>query len=150
MKNDLKNAAGEKVLEILLTKAGEFQLPKSIVDSETEREFTKIANQLVRSQEDVAKFKTEKEKHLEAAKKEAEKSLRRFFVIRKIAESEKIEVSKNEFDAQIKSMSSYFGYKEKDVIKAIQRNGAIGEIHSDLLTGKVLDFIVKNAEIKEV
>ena len=47
-------------------------------------------------------------------------------------------------------MSSYFGYKEKDVVKAIRRNGAIGEIHADLLTGKVLDFIVDKADIKEV
>lgn len=148
--NDRKNAAREKILDILISKAGEFELPKSIVDGETEREFTKIANQLVRSEEDVEKFKAEKEKHLEAAKKEAEKSLRRFFIIRKIADAEKIDVSKNEFDAQIKSMSSYFGYKEKDVIKAIQRNGAIGEIHADLLTGKVLDFIVEKAQIKEV
>lgn len=150
IENDRKNAAREKVLDLLLAKAGAFDLPKSIVEGETEREFTKLANQLVRSEADVEKFKAEKEKHLETAKAEAEKSLRRFFVIRKIAETEKIEVSKNEFDAQIKSMSSYFGYKEKDVVKAIRRNGAIGEIHADLLTGKVLDFIVDKADIKEV
>lgn len=150
IENDRKNAAREKVLDLLLAKAGAFDLPKSIVEGEMEREFTKLANQLVRSEADVEKFKAEKEKHLETAKAEAEKSLRRFFVIRKIAETEKIEVSKNEFDAQIKSMSSYFGYKEKDVVKAIRRNGAIGEIHADLLTGKVLDFIVDKADIKEV
>ena len=134
IENDRKNAAREKVLDLLLAKAGAFDLPKSIVEGETEREFTKLANQLVRSEADVEKFKAEKEKHLETA----------------IAEAEKIEVSKNEFDAQIKSMSSYFGYKEKDVVKAIRRNGAIGEIHADLLTGKVLDFIVDKADIKEV
>ena len=150
IENDRRNAAREKVLDLLLGKAGAFDLPKSIVEGETEREFTKLANQLVRSEADVEKFKAEKEKHLETAKAEAEKNLRRFFVVRKIAEAEKIEVSKNEFDAQIKSMSSYFGYKEKDVIKAIRRNGAIGEIHADLLTGKVLDFIVDKADIKEV
>ena len=60
------------------------------------------------------------------------------------------EVSKEEFDTQIKQMSSYFGYKEKDMLKAIRQNGAIGEIHADLLTGKVLDHIVATAEIKEV
>ena len=47
-------------------------------------------------------------------------------------------------------MSSYFGYKEKDMLNAIRRNGAIGEIHADLLTGKVLDHIVSTADIKEV
>ena len=47
-------------------------------------------------------------------------------------------------------MSAYFGYKEKDLLKAIRGNGAIGEIHADLLTGKVLDSIVKTAELKEV
>ena len=133
-----------------MEKAGDFTLPKSILDGETEREFTKLANQLVRSEADVEKFKSEKDKHLEEAKKEAEKNLKRFFVIKKIATAEKVEVSKNEFDNQIKQMSSYFGYKEKDVLKAIQRNGAIGEIHADLLTGKVLDHIVATADIKEI
>lgn len=147
---DRKNAAREKVLDILMANVGEITLPKSILDGETEREFSKIANQLVRSEEDVEKFKAEKDKHLEDAKKAAEKSLKQFFVIRKIAEAEKIEVSKDEFDAQIKQMSAYFGYKEKDLLKAIRGNGAIGEIHADLLTGKVLDSIVKTAELKEV
>ena len=147
---DRKNAAREKVLDILMANVGEIPLPKSILDGETEREFSKIANQLVRSEEDVEKFKAEKDKHLEDAKKAAEKSLKQFFVIRKIAEAEKIEVSKDEFDAQIKQMSAYFGYKEKDLLKAIRGNGAIGEIHADLLTGKVLDSIVKTAELKEV
>ena len=133
-----------------MANVGEITLPKSILDGETEREFSKIANQLVRSEEDVEKFKAEKDKHLEDAKKAAEKSLKQFFVIRKIAEAEKIEVSKDEFDAQIKQMSAYFGYKEKDLLKAIRGNGAIGEIHADLLTGKVLDSIVKTAELKEV
>ena len=150
IESDRKNAAREKVLDILMEKAGDFTLPKSILDGETEREFTKLANQLVRSEADVEKFKSEKDKHLEEAKKEAEKNLKRFFVIKKIATAEKVEVSKNEFDNQIKQMSSYFGYKEKDVLKAIQRNGAIGEIHADLLTGKVLDHIVATADIKEI
>ena len=150
IKNDRKNAAREKVLDILMEKVGEIALPKSILEGETEREFSKIANQLVRSEADVEKFKAEKEKHLADAKKEAEKSLKRFFVVRKIADAEKLEVSKEEFDTQIKQMSSYFGYKEKDMLKAIRQNGAIGEIHADLLTGKVLDHIVATAEIKEV
>lgn len=150
IETDRKNAAREKVLNILMEKVGEITLPKSILDGETEREFTKIANQLVRSEADVESFKAEKEKHLEEAKKEAEKNLKRFFVIKKIATAENVEVSKAEFDTQIKQMSSYFGYKEKDVLKAIQRNGAIGEIHADLLTGKVLDSIVATADIKEV
>ena len=150
IKNDRKNAAREKVLDILMEKVGEIALPKSILEGETEREFSKIANQLVRSEADVEKFKAEKEKHLADAKKEAEKSLKRFFVVRKIADAEKLEVSKKEFDTQIKQMSSYFGYKEKDMLKAIRQNGAIGEIHADLLTGKVLDHIVATAEIKEV
>lgn len=148
--NDRKNAAGEKVMEQLIAAVGAFALPKSIVDGETEREFSKLANQMVRSEEDVEKFKAEKEKHLATAKENAEKNLRRFFLVRKIAELEKIEVSKAEFDAQIKQMCAYFGYKEKDLLKTIQQNGAIGEIHADILTGKVLEFIVKSAAVTEI
>ena len=145
IENDRKNAAREKILDLLLGKAGAFDLPKSIVEGETEREFTKLANQLVRSEADVEKFKAEKEKHLEEAKRLAEEYLRKFFILRRIARDEKVEVSRAELDEQIHAMSHYMGYKEADVRKMLERNGGMAEIQADILMSKTLDAVAAAA-----
>ena len=72
--------------------------------------------------------------------------MKKFFILRKIANAEKITVSEEEVDMQIRQMSSYLGYKEKDVRKMLDRNGAYSEIQSDILMAKVVDFIADQAK----
>ena len=51
-----------------------------------------------------------------------------------------------EVDTQIRNMSAYLGYKEKDVRKMLSDNGGYGEIQADILMGKVIDFIASQAK----
>lgn len=136
-----------KILEVLMNTVPEFKLPAGVLNSTTEKEFSRIAEKVVRSESDVEKFKSERDQHLESAKKAAETYLRRFFVLRKIARAESITVDPAEIDQQISNMSSYLGYKEKEVRKMLERNGGIGEIQADMLMGKVLDFISEKVKV---
>ena len=43
-------------------------------------------------------------------------------------------------------MSSYLGYKEKDVRKMLGENGGYEEIQADILMGKVIDFIASQVK----
>ena len=142
-----KAGVKDKALETILTLTPDFQFPKSIFNSYTEREFTKIAEQTVKSEADVEKFKQEKEKHLEEARNAATKQLKKFFILRKIADAENIKVEQHEIDSQIQGMSTYYGYKERDVRKALDRNGGMGEMHADILMSKVLDLVAEKAQI---
>ncbi len=145
--NERKSGLKDKALETVLTLTPDFQFPKSIFNSYTEREFTKIAERSVKSEADVEKFKQEKEKHLEEARNAATKQLKRFFILRKIADIEGVKVEQHEVDSQIQGMSAYYGYKEKDVRKALDRNGGMGEMHSEILMSKVLDLIADKAQV---
>ena len=140
-----KEALRTKALEYLLEKTEAFPLPKGVLASTTEREFSRIAERLVRKEEDVEKFKAEKEKHLEEAKRLAEEYLRKFFILRRIARDEKVEVSRAELDEQIHAMSHYMGYKEADVRKMLERNGGMAEIQADILMSKTLDAVAAAA-----
>ncbi len=148
--NELEQAKKQKVKakvsEILLGAVADFDLPKGLLSMTTQREFSRIAEQLVRKEEDVEAFKSEKEKHLENAKTEASQKLKKLFVLRKIAEAEKITVSQEEVDLQIRQMSAYLGYKEKDVRKMLENNGGYNEIQSDILMDKVIDFVASQAK----
>ena len=136
----------EKAAEQVISKVADFEIPKGVLSMATQREFSRIADQLVRKEEDVEKFKAEKDKHLEDAKKAATARMKRFFILRKIAKAENITVSEEETDMQIRQMSAYLGYKEKDVRKMLDSNGGYSEIQSDILMSKVVGFIADQAK----
>ena len=136
----------EKAAEQVISKVADFEMPKGVLGMATQREFSRIADQLVRKEEDVEKFKAEKDKHLEDAKKAATARMKRFFILRKIAHAENITVSDEEVDMQIRQMSAYLGYKEKEVRKMLDNNGGYSEIQSDILMSKVVGFIAEQAK----
>ena len=136
----------EKVADMVVSAVPDFEMPKGVLGMASQREFSRIADQLVRQEEDVEKFKAEKDKHLEDAKKAAETKMKKFFILRKIANQENITVSQDEVDLQIRQMSAYLGYKEKDIRKMLDSNGGYSEIQSDILMGKVIAFIADQAK----
>ncbi len=148
--NELEQAKKQQVkakaAEILLGAVPDFELPKGLLSMSTQREFSRIAEQLVHKEEDVEAFKSDKEKHLEKARAEASKKLKKMFVLRKIAAAENITVSQEEVDLQIRHMSAYLGYKEKEVRKMLESNGGYSEIQSDILMDKVIDFVASQAK----
>ena len=136
-----KEKGKEKALEMILKETAEFPLPKDVQTSTEQREFSRIAESLVRSEKDVEAFKADSDKHMEEAKKNAVAYLRKFFILRAIAKKESISVSAAEVDAQIKGMSAYMGYKEEDIRKMLDRNGGTAELQADILMSKVLEFV---------
>ena len=141
-----KEAKKQQALEQLLPAIEAVELPKGLLANTVQREFQRIAERLVRSEQDVETFKADREKHMEEAQAEADKYLRKFFILRKVANVEKIFVSEEEVDAQIKGMCAYMGYKEADVRKMLSRNGGTAELQSDILMNKALEAVVNAAE----
>ena len=141
-----KEAKKQQALEQLLPAIEAVELPKGLLANTVQREFQRIAERLVRSEQDVETFKADREKHMEEAQAEADKYLRKFFILRKVANVEQIFVSEEEVDAQIKGMCAYMGYKEADVRKMLSRNGGTAELQSDILMNKALEAVVNAAE----
>ena len=76
----------------------------------------------------------------------AEKRLKKFFILRKIAATENITVTDEEVNMQIRQMCAYLGYKEKDVRQMLENNGGYSEIESDILMDKVVTFAADQAQ----
>ena len=136
----------EQVAEQVVAAVPDFEMPKGVLGMASQREFSRIAEQLVKKDEDVEKFKAEKDKHLEAAKKAAEAQMKKFFILRKIANEENIKVTEEEVNLQIRQMSAYLGYKEAELHKMLENNGGYTELQSDILMRKVTNFIADQAE----
>ncbi len=132
------------VIAQLVSAAGEFPLPPALVASQTRTELSSIVDRIVRSKEDIGSFEKDKEKHLKAAKDNAERRLRLFFIMRKIAKDEKIEVGNDELEFYLKGMSRYYGVTKKELENRLEETGGIEDIKMDMLIRKVTDHLVKN------
>ncbi len=136
----------KQALDKIMAEAGEFPLPPAVLAEAEQKEFRLIASREVKKESDVEKFKTEKDRFLAEAKKSATERIRRYFVLRKIAQAEKITVEQSEFDSHIQGISRYYGVTEKDFRSQIEASGGIEDLHIDMLMAKVTEFIVKNAD----
>ena len=138
----------EKVYDALDKKIKKFDLPQNILNSEIQNELHRMA-QGVKSEEEAEAFKKDMDAKKKEAEKAAEAKLRKTFIMRKIAELEKISVEQHEIDGQIKGMSAHYGYKEKEFRSMLEKAGGMEEMHMDMLSMKVAGFLGKEAKIKE-
>ena len=138
----------EKAFAELDSKVAEFELPADALEAEVEKELRVMINQDVKNEEDAEKFRADMENHRAKAKEAAQGKLRKKLILRKIALNEDIDVSNQELDAQISMMARYYGYKENDFRKMIERNGSIEDLRADILSNKVLDQLAKFADAK--
>ncbi|MCP3967323.1 MAG: trigger factor [Lentisphaerae bacterium] len=139
----------DDVYQAVSKNINDFELPPGVLEGEIEKELRRVAQSSVKSEEDAETFKKDIEKHRKEAEKSAADKLRRMFIMRKIAKAENISVEQHEIDGQIKNMSKYYGYKEKEFRSMLEKSGGMEDMHLDILAAKVSDFLVDNAEVTE-
>ena len=137
-----------KVYDILDKKIKNFDLPQNILNGEIQNELHRMA-QGIKSEEEAEAFKKDMDAHKKEAEKAAKDKLRKTFIMRKIADLEKISVEQHEIDGQIKGMSSHYGYKDKEFRSMLEKAGGMEEMHMDMLSLKVANFLGKEAKVKE-
>ena len=144
-------AAGEKraqIMKHLLSKV-ECELPENMVRGETRRLLAEIVkeNQSRGVTEEVIR---ENEKDLLAsAGQSARERLKGSFILMRIAEAEKISVTREEFQSRIAALGARYGMAYDKMLKELEKREALDQINEEILTGKVLDFLVANASVAE-
>ncbi len=123
----------------------QFDFPEAVTAAETQRELQRLANSTVKNEADAEQFKKDIEKHRAEAAEAAKKSLRRMFILRKLARLEKIELKREEVDAQVAMLGSYYGQKPKAFRDMLEKSGGMEELELDILNNKVLRHLVEKA-----
>ncbi|OGV35052.1 MAG: trigger factor [Lentisphaerae bacterium GWF2_45_14] len=140
-----KKAVAQAVFEKINAAIPDFPIPPSALSEQIEKELRAIASKEVKTEEDAEKFKQEKENYLKEAEKSAKTRLRRFFIMRKIAQAEDIKVEDNELDQHLKYMSGYYGINEKNLRQVMMKTGGFQDMQMDILDAKVSEFIADSA-----
>jgi len=139
----------EKIIERLLT-ANEFYAPPSLVERQI---FYMIADTQKRMRSAGMDEKNAMELSFrmhDQFKKEAEKTVKTFLLIKKIAEKETLVFSDDDMDSKINELAEIHHVDYETVKNAYNDEDRMNTLKSEIIQKKVFDFIKREANIKVV
>jgi len=152
LENELKyskdKAIRNQLIRALLERV-QFDLPESSVEQETRNVVYDIVNENQKrgvSREEIDKQKNE---IYSAAAQSARERVKVSFLLRKIAEKEKIGVSQEEVARRVQTMASMYKMPADKFVKDLQKRNGIVEIYDQLANEKTVEFLQTNAKIEE-
>ena len=82
-----------------------------------------------------------------AASQSARERLKGTFVLLRVAEKEGIKATQEELLGRVAAMARKYEMTFEKMLKELEKRGALDQINEEIITGKVLDFLVANASV---
>ncbi len=139
----------DQITEVVL-KANEFEAPPSLVERQI---FYMISDTQKRMKSAGMDEKNAMELSFgmhDQFKQDAEKTVRSFLLLKKIAEKEDITVSEDDIDNHIKELANIHHTDYEVVKSAYENEERVDSLKSEIIQKKVFDFIEREANIKVV
>jgi len=132
-----------------LLDAHQFEVPQSLVEQQTQTRLENVVRQMMSRGIDPRTQELNWESAREELKGQAEEDVRSSMLLDKIAETENIDVTDEEIDAEIESIASASRQTKEQVRAALTKNGGERSIAHRLRNRKALDLLVENANITD-
>ena len=126
-----------------------FELPESIVASEANNLANGIANENLQRGVPREIIELKRDEIIGNAKTSAADRVKAAFVLNRIAEAEKIQISREELGQRLVFLAQQNNTTPEKFVKWAQDNNRLPEIQQELLASKVLDLIETAAHIAE-
>jgi trigger factor len=145
--HDVERAKEAQIVKYLHEQI-QFELPPALLQNETRRALAEFV-QRNRERGITDEMLKEKEKELiDGAAGLAANRLKTNFILHRIAEREKIEVSKEDVDLRIKQEASRYDIPPEKMRRELQQKDALDDIAEQILLGKTLDFLKANVSVE--
>jgi trigger factor len=144
---EIRSRQTGQILDALRAMA-KFDLPDSLVQEETRRLVYDIVQENQARGIPQERLEEKKSEIFANAKSGAEDRVKLGFLLARIAEAEKIEVSRDELGREIALMAARYQTTPQKVLEQLQENQALGRIEEQILNRKTVEFLLQNA-IKE-
>jgi trigger factor len=145
--HEIERAKENQIVKFLNEKI-QFDLPPSLLTHETRRALSEIV-QSNRARGVPDEALKEKEKELvEGAGGLAAHRLKTNFILHRIAEQEKIQITREELDKSIRERAAQLNVSVEKMRKQLEENDGLNGLAEQLLLGKTLDFLKTNVTIE--
>ena len=132
-----------------LLEAHQFEVPQTLVDHQTSQRLENLVRDMIGRGIDPRNRDVNWEGAREELKVQAEEDVRASMLLEQIAEEEKIEVSDEEVEAEIESISIASRQPKEQVRAVLTKDGGERSIAHRLRNRKALDLLIENASVTE-
>jgi trigger factor len=133
----------ENIVEELIAQ-NEFEVPDSMVE-------TYMDNFIAQMKQERQTEEIENEEGIrEEAKPGALRGVKRYLILEQITEKESVEVSEEDLDKHLETMSERHSVDGARIRQILGRSGQLDRIKSELLDEKVFDFLIEQAKVEDV
>jgi len=146
--NAMKINMQNQILERLL-RDNKFSVPSNMVKRQKEVFARRFEEELLRKgirKDDVDKKVKDMDPKME---KDAKERIQIYFILDEIAVKEKISVTESDIDERLESIASSTGQPAKEVRKYYEKENLLGGLAEEIKEAKVLEFLLKKADIVE-
>ncbi len=127
-----------------------FDLPETAVAAETRHAVYDIVNQNAKRGVSRDLIEKEKDQIYNAAASSAKDRVKLAFIVSRIAEQEKVQVSQEDVLKRAQSLAMAYQMPLEQFIKDLQKRNGVNELYEQVLHEKVLEIVEKNASIENV
>ena len=138
-----------QILEQLLKRAS-LDVPESLLNSQTQELVNqlKLNQTLQREKKEGGRHPSEKELEAEAGK-EAVRRLKLSFILEKIAQQENIQANEEDLEKRIEAISQRSAKSKDEVRQYLDKHNLIPQLSAELRDRKTIEFLLREAKIKE-
>jgi trigger factor len=146
---DVSGEVRNQIMEHLL-RSTKFDLPPQLLALETRDVVYDVVRENMMRGVTKESIDRKKDEIFGFAQRSAADRVRGAFILSRIAQEEKIEVTEQEIEARIEEMSKRFQIPVAKLRDRLDEKGGKAELEEQILRGKTLDFLEANAKVEAV
>jgi trigger factor len=125
-----------------------FDLPPPLLKNETRRALNELVHRNRERGVPDELLKGKEKELIEGAGSLAAHRLKTNFILHRIAEAEKLEVSREEIDERIRAQAAHYNVSVDKMRKEFEENDRMNGLAEEILLGKTLDFLKANVSVE--
>jgi trigger factor len=125
-----------------------FEVPKYIVEKQMDSRINSLIRQFASQGIDPRQLKIDWDAAREGQRERAQREVRGSFILDRIAELEKIEVSEEEIDSEVEQLAARTRQTMEALKARLTKENALDSIKEQIRNRKALDFVISSAEIQ--
>jgi trigger factor len=147
--HEIERAKEQQIVKFLHERIS-FDLPPPLLKNETRRALNELVHRNRERGVPDELLKGKEKELIEGAGSLAAHRLKTNFILHRIAESEKIEVKREEIDEAIRVQAAHYNVSVEKMRKEFEENDRINGLAEEILLGKTLDFLKANVSVEPI
>jgi trigger factor len=145
--HEIERAKEQQIVKFLHERIS-FDLPPPLLKNETRRALNELVHRNRERGVPDELLKGKEKELIEGAGSLAAHRLKTNFILHRIAEAERLEVTREEIDERIRAQAMHYNVSVEKIRKEFEENDRMNGLAEEILLGKTLDFLKANVSVE--